>query len=275
MDKVQSSQSSLRETRSITESSLTSLNGDPPIRQLNQYLLTDILGSGSYGTVHLAREVDQPNSQYAIKELSKSRLAKLSNNPFKKSPQANNAGKLDCVKKEIAILKKVIHPYIVRLFEVLDDPSVDSLFMVFELLGSPIQQVSLYEPYDPLPIEKAQKYFQQLVLGIEFRTFTNPDNILKTGSDSIKLVDFGVSEMFISSDDTLRGSKTSTTSAFLAPELISCKKIKESIKALSNVSGKSADIWAMGVTLYSMIFGKLPFKGRGLAELYENIKNKE
>lgn len=81
------------------------------------------------------------------------------------SPYPDNS--LSRVYREIAILKKLDHPNVVKLIEVLDDPTQDYLCLVFELVdkGSVIEI-----PSDtPLSEELAWKYFRDLVLGIEFR----------------------------------------------------------------------------------------------------------
>lgn len=76
---------------------------------------------------------------------------------------------LERVYKEIAILKKLDHPNVVKLIEVLDDPSEDYLCLVFELFE---KGTVLEIPTDaPLSEEEAWKYFRDLTLGIEYCNF--------------------------------------------------------------------------------------------------------
>lgn len=92
-----------------------------------------------------------------------------------------------------------------------------------------------------------------------------PDNLLLDSNDVLKIVDFGVSEMFTKEDDRLKSSSGSP--AFASPEL--------SHVGTAAVSGKAADIWAMGVTLYALIYGCLPFNNHNVLELYENIRHEK
>ena len=92
-----------------------------------------------------------------------------------------------------------------------------------------------------------------------------PDNLLLDANDVLKIVDFGVSEMFTKEDDRLKASSGSP--AFASPEL--------SQAGINNVSGKAADIWAMGITLYALIYGVLPFHSHNVLELYEAIREQE
>jgi calcium/calmodulin-dependent protein kinase kinase 2 len=71
--------------------------------------------------------------------------------------------------------------------------------------------------------------------------------------------------MFAKDDDTLKS--LSGSPAFASPEL--------SQPGLNNVSGKAADVWAMGITLYALIYGFLPFNDHSVLELYENIRSQE
>ncbi len=89
-----------------------------------------------------------------------------------------------------------------------------------------------------------------------------PDNLLLSKDNVLKIVDFGVSEMFVKGNDKLK--KSAGSPAFMAPELCVVKH--------GEVSGRATDIWSMGVTLYCMIYGKTPFISGNILELYEMIK---
>jgi [calcium/calmodulin-dependent protein kinase] kinase len=80
----------------------------------------------------------------------------------------------------------------------------------------------------------------------------------------LKFVDFGVSEMF-EKDSDMNTAKSAGSPAFMPPELCIAKH--------GEVSGKAADIWSMGVTLYCLRYGRIPFEKPGMLELYEAIKN--
>jgi [calcium/calmodulin-dependent protein kinase] kinase len=92
-----------------------------------------------------------------------------------------------------------------------------------------------------------------------------PDNLLISEDDVLKVVDFGVSEMFEKSED-MRTAKSAGSPAFLPPEL--CAKH-------GDVSGKAADIWSMGVSLFCLRYGRIPFNREGVLEIYESIKTDE
>jgi [calcium/calmodulin-dependent protein kinase] kinase len=85
-----------------------------------------------------------------------------------------------------------------------------------------------------------------------------------TEDDVLKIVDFGVSEMFEKSSEMMT-AKSAGSPAFLPPELCVTKH--------GDISGKAADVWSMGVSLYCLRFGKIPFEQSGVLELYEAIKN--
>ena len=91
-----------------------------------------------------------------------------------------------------------------------------------------------------------------------------PDNCLLTSNDKLKVVDFGVSEMF-EKDTEMKIAKSAGSPAFMAPELCTVKH--------GNVYGKPCDIWSMGVTLYCLRFGRVPFKQTAVLSLYQAISN--
>lgn len=175
------------------------------------------------------------------------------------------------IREEIAIMKKLNHPNLVSLIEVLDDPEEDSLYMVLEMCNKGvIMNVGLQENATPYSEEECRCWFRDLILGIEYlhaqgvvHRDIKPDNLLLTDDDVLKIVDFGVSEMFEKPED-MRTAKSAGSPAFLPPELCIAKH--------GDVSGTAADIWSMGVTLYCLRYGYIPFNKPGVLEIYEAIK---
>ncbi|KAF1953199.1 calmodulin dependent protein kinase [Byssothecium circinans] len=261
--------------------------------RINQYLVKQEIGRGSFGAVHLA--VDQYGQEYAVKEFSKSRLRKRAqsnllrrpsarrrrqgalaaglgfNSPLHRHSTSEENNSLDLIKEEIAIMKKLNHPNLVSLIEVLDDPEEDSLYMVMEMCKKGVvMQVGLEERADPYPEEQCRCWFRDMILGLEYlhaqgiiHRDIKPDNCLITGEDVLKIVDFGVSEMF-DKQDQMKTAKSAGSPAFMPPELCVAKH--------GEVDGKAVDIWSMGVTLYCLLFGRIPFEKHGMIELYEAIR---
>ena len=171
-------------------------------------------------------------------------------------------------------MKKLNHPNLVSLIEVLDDPKEDSLYMVLEMCKKGVvMKVGLGETSDPYSDEQCRHWFRDLILGIEYlhtqgivHRDIKPDNCLLTKDDVLKIVDFGVSEMFEKHSEMFT-AKSAGSPAFLPPELCVVKH--------GGISGKAADIWSMGVTLYCLRFGRIPFERSNILDLYEAIKNEE
>nr|ABW82711.1 calcium/calmodulin-dependent protein kinase [Botrytis cinerea] len=268
---------------------------------INQYIIKDEIGRGSFGAVHLA--VDQYGTEFAVKEFSKSRLRKRAqsnvlrrphyvrrpgnlaagsgfNSPLHRRSASDihineqRGNPLYLIKEEIAIMKKLNHPNLVSLIEVLDDPEEDSLYMVLEMCKKGVvMKVGLGEKADPYDVESCRYWFRDLILGIEYlhaqgvvHRDIKPDNLLLTEDNVLKVVDFGVSEMFEKASDMMTAKSTGSP-AFLPPELCITKH--------GDISGRAADIWSMGISLYCLRFGHIPFERTGVLELYEAIKNDE
>ncbi|ORX97646.1 kinase-like protein [Basidiobolus meristosporus CBS 931.73] len=265
------------------------------VRQLNQYTLKEKLGQGAYGSVYYGIDgVD--GSAYAIKELSKAQLRKNNQSNMLRERsmgrgigrgrgrglfaikaaqklEEENGNPLDLVRSEVAILKKLSHPNIVNLREVLDNKNDDAIYMVFEMCKKgAVMDVQLGKTVEPYTEDKCRHYFRQMVLGFEYlhengivHRDIKPDNLLIAADDTLKIVDFGVSEMFVKGDDRMK--KSAGSPAFMAPELCSGSS--------NGISGRATDIWSMGVTLYCLAFGTLPFSANSIVEIYDSVKNQE
>ncbi|XP_068766937.1 calcium/calmodulin-dependent protein kinase kinase 2 isoform X6 [Struthio camelus] len=261
--------------RPTVESNRVSITGSQDCVQLNQYKLKDEIGKGSYGVVKLAYNEDD-NTYYAMKVLSKKKLMRQAGFPRRPPPRGAKAASEGCVQpkgpieqvyQEIAILKKLDHPNVVKLVEVLDDPGEDHLYMVFELVKQgPVMEIPTLKP---LTEDKARFYFQDLIKGIEYLHYQKiihrdikPSNLLVGEDGHVKIADFGVSNEFKGADALL--TNTVGTPAFMAPETLSeTRKI---------FSGKALDVWAMGITLYCFVFGQCPFMDERILSLHNKIK---
>lgn len=249
-------------------------------RFVNQYKLTRSIGRGKYGRLW---EATDPEGQiFAIKECSKLRLAKLNHRilMLKRRQGDRHFDLADLIRREIAVMKKIDHPNLVSLYEVLDDPDSDALYLVIEWCSS-----GCVVNGGQLDEEQCRLYFRDMLLGVEYlhsrgiaHRDIKADNVLLNENDVLKLADFGVAEIFNASTDAGDTVKERAGSpAYMAPELVSLFGAigPKGPTPRVHVSGRKADIWAMGVTLYLMIFQCLPFQGNNLLELDMSILEKE
>lgn len=196
-----------------------------------------------------------------MKIINKKRLKKLFIN--------KNTTAYKLVLTEIAIMKKINHPNVVRLIEIIDDPNYDKLYIIMEYIngGTLLKQIKIN---NILSEEKAWKYFRELILGLEYchdvagiiHRDIKPENILIDTKDSLHIVDFGVSFM-IDNNGSDESKATLGSGYYMAPEIYKSQSYK----------GRQTDIWAAGVTLYYMVHGYLPFEGSNSQVLGRNITN--
>ncbi|XP_063987420.1 uncharacterized protein LOC135167796 isoform X2 [Diachasmimorpha longicaudata] len=243
--------------RPLRESRRVSIDNRQGALQLNQYKLLDTIGQGSFGIVKLAYN-EEDESHYAMKILSKKKLMKKAGIFGRMAPGRKGASNpLAKVYREIALLKKLDHPNVVKLVEVLDDPDEDNLYLVFEFVqkGEVLQL-----PTDkPLDEETARTNFRDVVMGVEYLHYQRivhrdikPSNLLVDSEGRVKVADLGVSAELRASGELLSGS--AGTPAFAAPETTTPG---------AQYSGTLCDVWSMGVTLYSLVTGRVPWDGSG------------
>lgn len=256
--------------------------------QLNNYILKETIGQGSYGTVRICTD-QNTQTEYAIKIISKKRIKAKAGFSGRKqlgprgSPRAppgrqalgggNNP--LAGIQREIAILKKCHHANIVCLKEVIDDNESpeQNIYLVFELMdrGTVCEEpnMSNRDQVPPLPEADCRGFARDLLLGLEYLHYQKivhrdikPSNLLLSSDNHLKIADFGVSEIFEGDRAILKNSAGSP--AFLPPEAVD-----PDIKIFD---GQLLDIWATGITLYIFAFGRVPFVGKSILELHDNIR---
>jgi [calcium/calmodulin-dependent protein kinase] kinase len=239
---------------------LIRIEDDSGIKRVNEYVRVGKIGAGSYGKV-LLYQSSIDGKQYAIKSFHKSHLLKLRVAPSETA--------MSDVLREVLIMKMLEHPNIVNLIEVIDDPTSDYFYMVLEYVEGKL----IFDASDPpvgLEENIARKYLRDIVSGLMYLHAHNivhgdikPDNLLISASGTVKIGDFSVSQVFEGDNDELRRSPG--TPVFTAPEC--CLGL--------TYHGKTADTWAVGVTLYCIVFGTYPFLGDTLQDTYEKIVSNE
>jgi len=235
----------------------------------NRYLFKEDLGNGSYGLVKLVHD-RQDNNFYAMKILSKKKLVRqagFARRPPRRGGNIKRTTPLDRVYQEIALLKKLDHPNVVKLVEVFDDPTEDDLCMVFELMPNGEVMTIPCEPFDE---KTAKKYSIDVLKGLQYLHHQHiihrdikPSNLLLDNHGNVKIADLGVSHQYDGDDDFITG--TAGTPAFMSPESISTQN--------SKFQGKPLDVWSFGCTIYCFVIGRPPFQSQSIIELHQQIKN--
>lgn len=165
--------------------------------------------------------------------------------------------------KEVNLLKKIEHPFIVKLFDIIE--TSEKIYYIMEYCGD-TTLTDVLENHRKLAEPIALRYFVQLISVLDYlhnvkhicHRDLNTDNIMIDSNNNIKVIDLGLSNCF---SDTNPFLKTACGSpAFAAPEMINGQKYT-----------KSADLWSAGVLLYTMTLGMLPFRGNNIGEVVRKI----
>lgn len=210
---------------------------DNPNLLLGRFELGKLLGHGTFAKVHLAKNLKTGES-VAIKIISKDKILK--------------SGLVSHIKREISILRRVRHPNIVQLFEVMATKTKIYFVMEYVRGGELFNKVAKGR----LKEEVARKYFQQLICAVGFchargvfHRDLKPENLLLDEKGNLKVSDFGLSAV---SDEIKQDGLFHTfcgTPAYVAPEVLSRK----------GYDGAKVDIWSCGVVLFVLMAGYLPF----------------
>ena len=216
-------------------------------KYIGQFILGEQLGQGTFGIVVLGTH-QITGEKVAVKILDKEKIL-----------QETDKFRLE---REIKILKKMRHNNIVHLYDVKETPN--SLYIIMEYIcGKELFDYIIYNK--KLSELEACKFYQQIISGIEYlgkikvvHRDIKPENLLLDNKNNIKIVDFGLSNIYPKNEllTTACGSP-----CYAAPEMINGEKYY----------GLKVDIWSSGIVLYAMLCGYLPFEESDNEKLYKKI----
>ncbi|KAI0399189.1 kinase-like protein [Xylaria palmicola] len=200
------------------------------LKNVGNYSLGKLIGKGSFGKVYLAHHKLTNGSKVVLKSANKD--------------DANLA-------REIHHHRQFVHPHIARLYEVIVTESL--VWLVLEYCpGDELYNYLI--KHGPLPVDKVQKTFTQLVGAVSYvhqQSCVHRDlkleNILLDKHENVKLVDFGFTREYEGKSNYLQ--TFCGTVCYSAPEMLKGEKY----------AGEKVDVWSLGVILYAILCGELPF----------------
>lgn len=196
--------------------------------KVGKYTAVKLVGSGSTSKVYLDK------NGYAIKRIKLKHI---------------KHGRL-FFNKEIDIIKQLDHPNIIKLIDYIEDEKRSIAYLIFEYC--PRGDLGEFLKGRPLKEKHVKRIMKELASGLRYLLSKNifhrdlkPKNILMMDDKSIKITDFGLAKKTNPSDlsETICGSPL-----YMAPEIM--KKNKYCIKS---------DLWSIGIMLYEMVTGNVPF----------------
>ncbi|XP_065806516.1 serine/threonine-protein kinase MARK2 isoform X6 [Labrus bergylta] len=240
----QESKSSRSSMPRCRNSVATTTTDDQP--HIGNYRLLKTIGKGNFAKVKLARHV-LTGKEVAVKIIDKTQL---------------NSSSLQKLFREVRIMKMLNHPNIVKLFEVIETEK--TLYLVMEY-ASGGEVFDYLVAHGRMKEKEARAKFRQIVSAVQYchqkcivHRDLKAENLLLDADMNIKIADFGFSNEFTLGNklDTFCGSPP-----YAAPELFQGKKY----------DGPEVDVWSLGVILYTLVSGSLPFDGQNLKELRERV----
>ena len=231
----------------ISESVQQGLEPEPKI---TDFTISKELGAGSFGHVYLVTH-KKTKANYAIKAIDKRNKSNIEEKPY--------------FRREVEVMYKIHHPNVVKLYGHFEDNNYCYFIMEYIPKGN---------MFGLIPQDKKKRVSTQLVASLIKDVISavyflhnmnppiihrdiKPENVLLTDTLAAKLTDFGWSN-YIQEDE--KRTTVCGTPIYLAPEIIKEKGHDEKV-----------DIWCIGVLLFELATGSVPFPGNDIETLENNI----
>lgn len=213
---------------------------------IENYKLLRPLEQGKFGVVFLGKHL-LTGEKVAIKVIDKLQHKQRT---------------LDEIKREAEIIKRLDHPNIIKVNQIIDTEKVFYIIMEYASNGDLFHRLDLGR----MDENEAREKFSQILLAVRYchdvqnviHRDLKPDNVLFDSQYNIKIADFGLSEEFTPGEllNTFCG-----TPEYMAPEVFKGQKF----------DGPKVDVWSLGIMLYEMLTATIPFPGSDWPQIIERV----
>ncbi|MDQ7989743.1 MAG: protein kinase [Candidatus Dactylopiibacterium sp.] len=231
--------------------------GDMP-QQLGKYRLIREIGRGATAVVYLAESSDSPEP-LALKYISFRDKAR--------DEAKWNRRLLKLLRAESAVARRLDHPNIIKIYEAVI--GAEEAYVVMEYFpGGSLEDFCSYEKM--LPVQRATSIVFKIAMALDYayrqgiiHRDIKPANILVDADDNVKITDFGLAMNI--------HKKSAEDSTFImgvgSPAYMSPEQIK------NYPLNQKTDLYSLGVVLFHLLTGRLPFRARNPAQLVYKIIN--
>ncbi|KAK2827881.1 hypothetical protein FQN49_007247 [Arthroderma sp. PD_2] len=224
-----------------------------------QWALGKTIGAGSMGKVKLAKNLET-GEQVAVKIIP--RHTNDEQRSTRENERADRSKEIRTA-REAAIVTLLNHPYVCGMRDVVRTNY--HWYMLFEYVNGG-QMLDYIISHGKLKEKQARKFARQIASALDYCHRNNIvhrdlkiENILISKTGDIKIIDFGLSNLFSPKGQlkTFCGSLY-----FAAPELLQARQY----------TGPEVDVWSFGIVLYVLVCGKVPFDDQSMPQLHAKIK---